>query len=115
MGQRGVLAWSSVSHSRPVAACPPPRGAGRPLMRAAALVASHVGATYRRVAAVERVLAVQDTTFVDWPGGDAAGGLVVHTTLALSPERVPLGLLAQDAWTRAAAAPGRADRKARPI
>ena len=78
------------------------------------IVACHVGATHRRAAAVEVVLAVQDTTFVAWPGG-GAGGLVVHTTLALTPERVPLGLLAQDAWTRAADAPGRASRKDRPV
>jgi hypothetical protein len=43
-------------------------------------------------------------------------GLLVHTTLALTPERVPVGLLAQQVWARDPAAVGqRATRKQRPI
>ena len=76
-----------------------------------AIVASHVRATLARVDAVERVLAVQDTTELDWTAHPATTGLgmlstvrqrglLLHTTLAVTPERVPLGLLAQDRWTR---------------
>jgi Transposase Tn5 dimerisation domain len=54
---------------------------------------------------------VQDTTDADWPslratagwgplGHTACQGLLVHTTLASTPERVPLGLLAQQVWAR---------------
>ena len=91
------------------------------------LLASPVVATSDRLANVPRVLAVQDTTEVDWtvhPATTGLGplahpdhqGLLVHTTLALTPERVPLGLLAQQVWARAPDAVGkRATRKQRPI
>jgi hypothetical protein len=79
-----------------------------------AMLVSHVQATYARLAAVPLVLAAQDTTLLDWtahaattglgPLGSARQrGLLVHSTLALTPERVPLGLLAQDVWARDAA------------
>jgi hypothetical protein len=82
-----------------------------------ALLASHIAATYTRIAAVSLVLAAQDTTLVDWthhpqttglgPLGSAhQQGLLVHSTLALTPERVPLGLLAQARWARDAATYG---------
>jgi hypothetical protein len=73
------------------------------------------------------VLAVQDTTTLDYSQHRAAIGLgalksakqrgmVVHTTLAVTPERVPLGLLDQQVWTRSAATLGkRASRKDRMI
>ncbi len=76
-----------------------------------AIVDSHVQATLARVDAVERVLAVQDTTELDWTAHPATTGLgmlstaqqrglLLHSTLAITPERVPLGLLAQQCWTR---------------
>ena len=92
-----------------------------------AILESHVRATSDRLAAVPRVLAVQDTTEVDWTAHPATTGLGplaapthqglhVHTTLALTPERLPLGLLAQQVWARDPAAVGkRTTRKHRPI
>lgn len=92
-----------------------------------AILESHVMATSDRLAAVPLVLAVQDTTEVDWtthPATTGLGplaapthqGLHVHTTLALTPERLPLGLLAQQVWARDPAAVGkRTTRKHRPI
>ncbi len=76
-----------------------------------AIVASHVQATLARVEAVDVVLAVQDTTQLDWSAHPATTGLgmlsterqrglLAHTTLAVTPERVPLGLLAQERWIR---------------
>jgi hypothetical protein len=76
-----------------------------------AIVQSHIEATYSRLHHVPMVLAVQDTTEVDWTGlrattglgplgHTACQGLLVHTTLAITPERVPLGLLAQQVWAR---------------
>jgi hypothetical protein len=80
-------------------------------VRAEAILESHVQSTKRRMLAVERVLAVQDTTYLDWtdhPHTTGLGplaapthqGLLAHTTLALTPERVPLGLLQQQVWAR---------------
>jgi Transposase DNA-binding len=74
-------------------------------------LSSHIEATYSRLHQVPVVLAVQDTTEVDWTshlatqglgplGHTACQGLLVHSTLAFTPERVPLGLLAQHVWAR---------------
>ena len=93
----------------------------------AAMLASHVAATTARLAAVGLVLAVQDTTAVEYTAHPATTGLgvfndvghrgfLVHTTLAFTPERVPLGLLAQEVWAREPAGLGkRATRKRRPV
>jgi hypothetical protein len=80
-------------------------------VRAEAMLESHVQSTTRRMQAVELVLAVQDTTYLDWTDHPTTTGLgplaapshqgvLAHTTLALTPERVPLGLLAQQVWAR---------------
>jgi hypothetical protein len=73
------------------------------------------------------VFAVQETTEVDWTahratkglgplGHTACQGLFVHSTLAFTPERVPLGLLAQQVWARDPTQVGkRTQRKQRPI
>lgn len=91
------------------------------------LWASHIAATYERAAAVPLVLAVQDTTELDWgPQSATAGlgplgapshqGLLVHTTIAFTPERVPLGVVAQAVWARDPWTVGqRETRKQRPI
>ena len=91
------------------------------------ILPSHIEATYGRLAPVPLVLAVQDTTAVDWTrhpatkglgplGHRACQGLHVHRTLAVTPERVPLGLLAQQVWARDPSEVGkRARRKQRPI
>jgi hypothetical protein len=92
----------------------------------AAVLASHVQATTARVAGEPLVLAVQDTTLLDWTAHPATTGLgmlasvrqqglVVHSTLAVTPERVPLGLLAQQVWTRDPAEVGKKhQRRQRP-
>jgi hypothetical protein len=71
------------------------------------------------------VLAVQETTEVNWTAHPATTGLgpigppkqqglMVHSTLAFTPERVPLGLVAQDVWARDAEKVGqRATRRQR--
>lgn len=91
------------------------------------ILASHVRATYARSAAEPVVLAVQDTTYLDFSGRPGTAGLgplrgikqqgmLVHTTLALTPERLPLGLLAQQVLVRDAATyAGLVDHKERPI
>src|SRR6266498_3575122 len=95
-------------------------------VRAEAILESHVQSTKRRMLAVERVLAVQDTTYLDWtdhPATQGLGplaapthqGLLAHTTLALTPERVPLGLLQQQVWARDKQVRRQQDHKRRPI
>ncbi len=95
-------------------------------VRAEALLESHVQSTKARIHSVPVVLAVQDTTYLDWtdhPATKGLGplaapshqGLLAHTTLALTPERVPLGLLAQQVWARDGATPRHGDHKQRPI
>ena len=80
----------------------------------AQILASHVRATTARVRQVPLVLAVQDSTYLDWTAHGATTGLgplatlhqqglLAHTTLAITPDRVPLGLLAQEVWARDAA------------
>jgi hypothetical protein len=88
---------------------------------------SHIEATDGRLAQVPVVLAVQDTTEADWTahpatkhlgplGHTACQGLLVQSTLAFTPERVPLGLLAQRVWGRDPDDVGkRARRKQLPI
>jgi hypothetical protein len=93
---------------------------------AEAMLASHIQSTLRRSQAVELVLAVQDTTYLDWTDHPATSGLgplaapshqglLAHTTLALTPERVPLGLLAQQVWARDPTERRKQDHKQRPI
>jgi hypothetical protein len=95
-------------------------------VRAEAMLKSHVQSTKRRLQAVPVVLAVQDTTYLDWtehPHTSGLGplaapshqGLLAHTTLALTPERVPLGLLQQQVWVRDGDVRRQQDHKQRPI
>jgi hypothetical protein len=93
----------------------------------AALLAPHAEATIARLAQQALVLAVQDTTELDFthhPATSGLGalsdtshqGLFVHSTLAFTPDRVPLGVLAQQVWRRDPATLGQQpDHKTRPI
>jgi hypothetical protein len=84
--------------------------------RPAAIRTAHSTATQQRLAGQARVLAVQDTTSLDFSGHVAAdvgpletvgrSGLFVHSTLAVSTAGVPEGLLAQQVWARPAGPPG---------
>lgn len=91
-----------------------------------AMLASHVQATQRRMRAVPLVLAVQDTTLLNYshfPDTEGLGplastrqqGLIAHTTLALTPEHVPLGLLQQQVWARDPAVRHQQNHKRRPL
>jgi hypothetical protein len=71
----------------------------------------HSQATQKRMQAENVILAVQDTTQLDYshhPSTQGLGylqdlhhrGLLLHTTLAVTPERIPLGLLEQQTWVR---------------
>lgn len=117
-----LVELAQVLGQHPTAALPEACGAGSMLKAAYRffdndeiapqdILQSHVDSTYTRLGAVPVVLAVQDTTEVNWTrhpatqglgplGHTACQGLLVHTTLAITPERVPLGLLAQQVWAR---------------
>ena len=75
------------------------------------VVSSHSARTARRVAKEKVVLAIQDTTEFDFthrPGmagrgplsGSNCQGLLAHTTLAATPQRLPLGIVHLQMWTR---------------
>jgi hypothetical protein len=80
---------------------------------AAALLAPHSQATLRRMQNCPVVLAVQDSTRLDYSAhpqteglgpiahnADQTVGFWLHTTLALTPEGEPLGVLAAHTWAR---------------
>ncbi len=97
------------------------------LVDPAAILAAHVQATTARMAHAPVVLAVQDTCYVDWTAHPATTGLgpltsatqqglLMHTTLGITPDRVPVGLMQQQVWTRDPATfAQQRDRRQRPI
>ena len=128
-----LIALATVLAQRPEvslpAACDDPamcKGAYRFLenkaIEPAAILTGHGEATWERVAAVPVVLAVQDTTELDFSSHPATTGLgplrvarnqglLVHSTLAVTPEGLPLGLLAQEVWARPEVPPEERTRK----
>lgn len=94
-----------------------------------AIVAAHREATVARMAGESVVLAIQDTVLLNYTAhhatqglgsvgteGQQQQGMVMHVTLAVTPEGTPLGLLAVQMWTREAGEYERkAQRKQRPI
>ena len=88
------------------------------------ILASHYAATAQRVRQQSVVLAVQDTTSLNYsthPATEGLGpmgtrpegvvGLLLHPTLALTPEGVPLGLLDVQVWARDPAEFGKRHRR----
>jgi hypothetical protein len=97
-----------------------------PAIRPADILAAHVAATTARVRGARTLLALQDTTALDFtahPALAGAGplahpaqtGLLVHSVLAATLDGVPLGLLHQHTWVRDLDAVGqRHTRRQRP-
>jgi hypothetical protein len=88
------------------------------------ILAPHYAATVRRVAQEPVVLAVQDTTTLNYsthPATEQLGpigsrkeglvGLLLHDTLAFTPEGTPLGLLDVQCWARDPQAFGKRHRR----
>ena len=87
------------------------------------LVASHTEATVERVRQHPVVLAVQDTTSLNYTEhaargmgpintkGDAAVGLILHDTMAFTPQGTPLGLLDAQCWARDPKAAGKREQR----
>jgi hypothetical protein len=84
---------------------------GNVRVKAHEILAAHRDSTFSRVEEQEIVLAVQDTTELDFssqPSKQGLGalskkdaqGLKVHSVLCVSPKGVPLGVLHQKVWAR---------------
>ena len=93
-----------------------------------AIFAPQRRATLERIQKESVVLAVQDTTtlnFTQHPATQGLGtvngnsklrGMLVHTTLAFTPDRVPVGIIHQQTWVRPLGQLGKkATRRKRPI
>ncbi len=75
------------------------------------VLAAHVHSSLGRMHGEPVVLAVQDTTYIDYSGhrdttglgpmnSEGGWGLLCHGTLAFTPQRLPLGVLALRSWAR---------------
>lgn len=96
-----------------------------PKVRKEFILESHFEETAARVAEEPVVLAVQDTTFLDYsshpqtqglgPTGtkshDKALGLLVHGTMAFTPSGLPLGLIELQSWARDPKEMGKSERR----
>ena len=82
------------------------------------IFAPHQERTKERISHEDFILAIQDTTYLTFPyGKDIKGlgpvgdrvnddrGLILHHTMAVTREGLPLGFLTQDIWTRPEAKP----------
>lgn len=96
-----------------------------PKIKPDAMLGAHRAAALVRCSTQQTVLAIQDTTTLDFNGHAALTGigplghgrhegLHVHSVLAVTPDGVPLGLLHQEVWVRDEASAGsRHQRRAR--
>jgi hypothetical protein len=84
---------------------------GSKKVTAAGILASHQHSTIERIGQHRRILAVQDTSELDFTAhGKTSGlgylhrkfqqGIIFHTSLAVSTQGEVLGVLAQQSWTR---------------
>ncbi|WP_240906078.1 hypothetical protein [Thiorhodococcus mannitoliphagus] len=85
---------------------------GHERVTAASVLAPHIACTQERLRAHSRVLCIQDTTELDYTSkkdrmkglgplnDETRWGLYLHPTLAVTPDRVPLGLLDLHSWAR---------------
>ena len=95
------------------AAATPPQGGGwnSPYFQPSDIRQAHTASTIERIKSTEIVLAIQDTTSLDFTTHKATKnlgyldnsysmGLKVHSTLAVSSIGVPLGIINQQVWAR---------------
>ncbi len=93
---------------------------------AQAILAPHVISSIARMRIHPVVLAVQDTTFIDYAGhpecqglgptcSKGGWGLLCHSTLAFTPEGLPLGVLGMRTWARDPDKGIKGTRRQRPI
>lgn len=94
---------------------------------AASVLAPHIACTLERVRTDERVLCIQDTTELDYTskkvrmGGlgplndETRWGMYLHPTLAVTPDRVALGVLDRYSWAREPGSLGAGKEASRPL
>lgn len=93
---------------------------------ASEILRSHLMASLNRLGEHPIILAVQDTTYLDWTAKKATEGLgplanayiqglVLHSTLAFTPQKVPLGILQEQVWARDWETYGKEKDENRPI
>jgi len=93
---------------------------------AEAVLAPHIVCTEERLRAHPRVLCIQDTTELDYTNKkgiadlgvlnyESRWGMYLHPTLAVTPERVPLGLLDWHTWVREPGSLGQEKDPNRPL
>ena len=108
---------------------------GNPHIKASAILAAHTDTAVERIKGHETILAIQDTTELDFSqkpvrharsenprrkgmgplSNSKARGLKVHTVLAASAQGVPLGVLEQKVWAREVKQPGDKEQRRRTI
>ena len=87
-----------------------------------AIRASHQDKTVERVKEYKTVLAIQDTTSLNYTAhkatsglgpidGNGSNGLHVHSVLAVSSDGIPLGLVHQQDWARDPKEKGKKDKR----
>jgi hypothetical protein len=97
-----------------------------PAVTAERVLAPPIACTEERLRAHPRVVCIQDTTELDYTtkkgiaglgplNYESRWGMYLHPTLALTPERVPLGLLAAESWAREPGSLGQAKDPSRPL
>lgn len=97
-----------------------------PAVTAEAVLAPHVACTEERLREHPRVLCIQDTTELDYTtkkgiaglgplNYESRWGMYLHPTLAITPERVPLGLLNAYSWAREPGSLGQEKEPSRPL
>ena len=90
------------------------------------MLAPHIACTEERLRAYPRVLCIQDTTELDYTGMKGVvdlgplnyenrWGMYLHPTLAVTPERVPLGVLDMHSWVREPGSLGQPTDPNRPL
>lgn len=121
-GQPGALVPQACGGS-PARAKAAYRFFANPRVRMKRLLRGHVEATIARIRGQSVVLAVQDTTTLNYsahpPAGcgpintrqDRAVGLILHDTMAFTPDGTPLGLLDVQCWARDAEEAGKRYRR----
>lgn len=100
---------------------------GQERVTAQRVLAPHVERTEERLRAHERVLCIQDTTELDYTtkkrrmnglgplNYESRWGLYLHPTLAVTPDRIPLGVLDTHTWAREPGRLGQDTAASRPL